>query len=204
MLSSALGGSMIYTLAKVHDNVKTPLACPLNEGEIALSKKAARAFAIGYVNEIYNTIKKVDPSSLNNLCIIHKYPFYLHIFIHQDEPGSIDKLDIYFEHKNNDDGLSEVKEIHHSAEHDPNSIRKRKRTLAKTCNHWRWTSLEIPRMYTMAISEGKKVGMSIYNRYVLSFEWLFPKSFVHQPGLNLPDSKTNIFESQRPFNLPKP
>jgi hypothetical protein len=197
MLSSALGGSMIYTLAKVHGNVKTPLACPINEGEITLSKKASRAFAIGYVNEIYNTLKKVDPSALNNLCIIHKYPFYLHIFIHQDEPNSIDQLDIYFEHKNNDDGLSEVKEIYHSAESDAATIRKKKRILAKTCNHWRWTSLEIPRMYTMAISEGKKVGMSIYNRYVLSFDWLFPKSFVHQPNLNFPAHKTNTLGPNR-------
>jgi hypothetical protein len=204
MISSALGGSMIYTLAKVHDNGKTPLASPINEGEIALSKKASRAFAIGYVNEIYNTIKKKDPSALNNLCIIHKYPFYLHIFIHQDESNSIKMLDIYFEHKNNDDGLSEVKEIFHNAECNAATFRKRRRTLAKTCNHWRWKSLEIPRMYTMAISEGKKVGMSIYNRYVLSFDWLFPKSFVHQPGLKLPDNRTSTFESQHFSNLPKP
>jgi hypothetical protein len=187
---------MILTLAKVHNNNENQ-EIKMNEGEIVLSKKASRAFAISYLNEIYKTIKKTDPSALNNITITHKYPFYLHIFIHQEEPNKIKQLDIYTEQKYHGDGLSEVKEIFHDYECDPVTIRKLKRTLSKECSHWRWTDLEIPRMYTMAISEGKKVGMSIYNRYVLSFGWLYPKSFVHQPNMNFPAHKMNSFGPDR-------
>jgi hypothetical protein len=192
-----LGGSIIYALAKLHDNTKDTLDSLINEGEIALVKKASRAFAIGYVNEIYKTIKREDPSAINNITITHKYPFYLYIFIHQDEIGKIKQLDIYSERKYHGDGLSEVKEIYHDSEYDSIFIRKKKRSLTKTCNHWRWNSLEIPKMYTMAISEGKKVGMSIYNRYVLSFGWLYPKSFVHQPSMNFPAHKTMNFQNPK-------
>jgi hypothetical protein len=192
-----LGGSIIYALAKLHTDSKDILNILLNEGEIALVKKASRAFAIGYINEIYKTIKREDPSAIENITLTHKYPFYLYIFIHQEEPGKIKQLDIYSEQKYNGDGLSEVKEIYHNIEFDLTYLRKKKRSLAKTCNHWRWNSLEIPKMYTMAISEGKKVGMSIYNRYVLSFSWLYPKSFVHQPNMNFPAHKTMNFQNHR-------
>jgi hypothetical protein len=189
---------MILTLVKAHNNdTNDNQEITINEGEIALSKKASRAFAISYVNEIYKTIKTVDPSALNNITITHKYPFYLYVFIHQEEPNKIKQLDIYSEQKYHGDGLSEVKEIYHDAESEAVTIRKKKRSLAKECSHWRWTSLEIPKMYTMAISEGKKVGNSIYNRYVLSFGWLYPKSFVHQPNMNFPAHKTTSFGSHR-------
>ena len=188
---------MILTLARVHNNTIDNQENIINEGEIALSKKASRAFAISYVNEIYKTIKKVDPSALNNITITHKYPFYLYIFIQQEEPNRIKQLDIYSEQKYHGDGLSEVREIYHEAQHDPSYIRKKKKDLVKESSHWRWTALEIPKMYTMAISEGKKVGMSIYNRYVLSFGWLYPKSFVHQPNMNFPAHKMTSFGSHR-------
>jgi hypothetical protein len=192
-----LGGSNIHSLAKVHDSPKDTLGILIDEGEIALVKKASRAFAIGYVNEIYNTINHTDPKALKNITITNKYPFYLYVFIHQDEPGKINQLDIYSERKYHGDGLSEVKEIYHDFEYDSIFLRKKKRNLAKTCNHWRWSSLEIPKMYTMALSEGRRVGTSIYNRYVLSFNWLFPKSFVHQPNMNFPAHKTMGFQGPK-------
>jgi hypothetical protein len=192
-----LGGSNIHSLAKVHNSTKHTLGLNINEGQIALVKKASRAFAIGYVNEIYNTINHTDPKALKNITITNKYPFYLYIFIHQDEPGKIKQLDIYSERKYHGDGLSEVKEIYHDFEYEITFLRKKKRDLAQRCNHWRWKNLEIPRMYTMALSEGRRVGTSIYNRYVLSFNWLFPKSFVHQPNMNFPAPRSMNFQGNR-------
>ena len=188
---------MILTLVKTPLNTIDNQEININEGEIALSKKASRAFAISYVNEIYKTIKKTDSSALNNITITHKYPFYLHIFIHQEEPNKIKQLDIYSEQKYHGDGLSEVKEIFHDAQHETSYIRKKKREFVKECSHWRWKELEIPKMYTMALSEGRRVGNSIYNRYVLSFGWLYPKSFVHQPNMNFPAHKMTSFGSHR-------
>ena len=192
-----MGGSNIHSLAKVHTSSKDTLGILIDEGEIALVKKASRAFAIGYVNEIYNTINHTDPKALKNITITNKYPFYLYIFIHQDEPGKINQLDIYSERKYHGDGLSEVKEIYHDFEYELDFLRKKKRNLTKRCNHWRWSALEIPKMYTMAVSEGRRVGTSIYNRYVLSFNWLYPKSFVHQPNMNFPAHKTMSFQGQK-------
>jgi hypothetical protein len=187
----------MLTLVKVHEPSKEIQNILIDEGEIALVKKASRAFAVSYVNEIYNTIKSTDSTAMNNLTFIHNYPSYLYLFIHQEEPGEIKQLDIYSEKKNNQDGVSEVKEIYHEAECDTALIRKKKRILSKKCSHWRWKDLEIPKMYTMALTEGKKVGTSIYSRYVLSFNWLYPKSFVHQPNMSFPGHKIEGFEGHR-------
>jgi hypothetical protein len=163
----------------------------LDTNEIALVKKAARAFAVCYVNEIINTIKSIDPSAVEKLVISKKYPFYLHLFIDQEIPGVIKQLDIYSEHKNNGDGLSEVKEIYHTSECDITEIEEIKKNLAGKCINWRWNWLELGKMYTLSITEGKKVGWSIYNRFVLSFGGTYPRSFVnHLNSISMPAHKS--------------
>ena len=135
----------------------------IDEGEIELAKKASRAFAVGYVNEIYNTIKSMDSSALKKFKITQQYPYYLHLFIHQEKPGEIERLEIYSEEKLHDDGLCGVGEIYHDSETESSFIKDKKKNLTDRCVNWKWFSLEVSRMYTEALSEGKRIGKSIYN-----------------------------------------
>lgn len=158
----------------------------LDESEIELVKKASRAFAVSYVNEIYNTIKSLDPSLVKKLKIIDEYPYYLHIFIHQETPGKVEKLDIYSEPKMYGDGLCEVMEIYHNSEVGSSFLEEKKIRLAQKCMKWHWPSMEISKMYMMAISAGKRVGKSIFDYSQLSSTVSFRKqlhtSLQHCPG----------------------
>jgi hypothetical protein len=135
----------------------------IDKNEIALVKKASRAFAVSYVNEIYNTIKSLDPSSLERFEITRQYPYYFYLFIHQEKPGEIERLDIYSEQKYYRDGVCEVREIYHSSEFESSYIEEKKGNIAKRCENWQLTSIEVPKMYMIARYGGKRVGKSIYN-----------------------------------------
>ncbi|UCE37577.1 MAG: hypothetical protein JSW00_19340 [Thermoplasmata archaeon] len=135
----------------------------LAKGEIELAKKASRAFAVCYVNEIYNTIKSLDPALLKRLKTANEYPYYLHLFIHQQTNGKIDTLDIYTEYKSKDDGFCEVREIYHCSECDGSYIEEKKRRLALRCMKWRLSQLELSKMYKIALCAGKRVGKSLHN-----------------------------------------
>lgn len=137
-------------------------------GEIELVKKASRAFAVCHINEIYDTIKSIDPSALKKCEITKSYPYYMYVFIHQEKPGKIDRLDIYSEPKPKDDGLCEVKEIYHSSEHDNLLLETIKKNLAQKCKTWGWDSLEISKMNTVALCEGIKLGISVYVNSLIS------------------------------------
>jgi hypothetical protein len=137
---------------------------PIDEHEIELVKKASRAFAVTYVNEIYNTIKSIEPSALEKFEIIKQYPCLLYLFIYQNKSGEIEQLDIFSEQKYCGDGLSEVKEIYHSSEFGSSFINNKKKKLANRCNNWHWSSLKISKMFMMATYGGRRVGRSIYNQ----------------------------------------
>ena len=157
----------------------------LDQSEIDLVKMASRAFAVTYINEIFFTIKSIDPSLLDKLRIIRKYPFYLYLFIQQEEPGKIERLEIYCEHKSNGDGLSEVKKIYHSSEYERSFTDEMKKSLAKNCINWRWSKLEIAKMCMMALSEGKRVGKSIYDHSSYSSEDSSTSSVLHHHIISL-------------------
>ncbi len=143
----------------------TPIEIPengLDESEIELATKASRAFAVSYVNEIYNTIKSIDPSMLKQLKATRRYPYSLYVFINQDEPGKIKQLEVYTGLKPNGDSLCAVKEIYHSAHPWDSSIGERMTSLSHKGIRWCWSSLEISGMYALARSEGRRVGSSIY------------------------------------------
>lgn len=150
----------------------------LEKSEIELVKKASRAFAVGYVNNLFNTIKTNNPSLVRKLKITNEYPYYLTLFIHQKTPGEIDELVIYAEPKNNGDGLCEVKEIHHSYECHSMFLKEKEKSLASGCIRWRWNSLEIPEMYMKAIAEGKRAGRTICDYSIFSSKAPCPKSFL--------------------------
>ena len=135
----------------------------IDESEVELATKASRAFAVSYMNEIYNTIKSIDPSIVKQVKATRRYPYSLHVFIQQEKPGRIEQLDLYTERKSTDHELCEVKEIYHSAHPWDPSIKDRMRNLADRGIRWRWSSLEIPEMYAMARSEGRRIGRYIYS-----------------------------------------
>jgi hypothetical protein len=145
-----------------------PLDIYLDHNEVNLAKKASRAFAVTYVNEIYNTIKSMDPLALMNFRITKEYPYNLHIFIHQNEPKKIDLLEVYYQPKGMGDGLCEVKEIHHSSEEEDPEMDERKRCLAPNCITWKWSSLDMPSMYLKALCSAKRAGKSIYENSTFS------------------------------------
>ncbi len=151
----------------VESNFKENFKHNLNESEINLVKKASRAFAVSYVNEIYKTINTLDPELFKKLKSSNEYPYYLHLFIHQEEVGKIDRLDIYTEYKPEADGMCEVREIYHCSECDNAVIEERKRCLSLRCMKWRLSHLEISNMYTTALFAGKKVGKSLHNVFDL-------------------------------------
>jgi len=135
--------------------------------DIDLVKKASRAFAVCYVNEIYNTIKSMNPSLLKKIKITNGYPYSLHLFIHQEKRGEVKRLEIFSEPKYNADGLCEVADIYHDSEFDTTYIEEKKKYLSKNCMNWHLSSLEINKMYTMAKSAGQRVGKSMcrYSRF---------------------------------------
>jgi hypothetical protein len=141
-----------------------------DNGEIELVKKASRAFAVCHINEIYETIKSIDPSALKNCEITKSYPYFMYVFIHQENPGMIDRLEIFSEPKPKGDGLCEVKEIYHSSEHDNSILERMKKSLAHKCKTWGWDSLEISKMNTIALCEGIKLGISVYVNSLISSE----------------------------------
>lgn len=139
------------------------LVKPLGKNEIELVKKASRAFAVSYVNEIYNTLKSLDPSDLDKFEITKQYPYNFYLFIHQKKPGEIEQLDIYSEQKYYGEGLCEVKAIYHNSEYDASYLEERRRFLNKRCTKWRLPCLEISKMNMTAKHAGKRVGKSIHN-----------------------------------------
>jgi hypothetical protein len=145
-----------------------PSGNDLFKGEIELVKKASRAFAVCHINEIYDTIKSIDPTALKKCDITKSYPYYMYVFIHQEESGKIDRLDIFSEPKSNGDGLCEVKEIYHSLEHDDSFIEGKKKNLEEKCKSWGWDSLELPRMNAVALCEGIRLGISVYVNSLIS------------------------------------
>jgi hypothetical protein len=152
----------------VESNFKENIRNNLDESEIKLVKKASRAFAVSYVNEIYKTVKTLDPELFKKLKSSNEYPYYLHLFIQQQESGKIDKLDIYTEYKPEADGLCEVREIYHCSECEISEIEERKRCLSLRCMKWHLSHLEISSMYTTALFAGKKVGKSLHNLSTLT------------------------------------
>ena len=178
---------MVYSIPKDESQSIEDPENDLEQSEIELAKKASRAFAVAYVNGIYHTIKSIDPSLVEKIKILKKYPFYLYVFIYQKTPGKIDELEIYCERKFNGDGLSEVKEIYHSCEFDETVLENKKKSLPGKDIHWRWSSLEISKMYMMAKFEGKRVGRSIYEHSLYSSDEPSHKSFLdHYPGTPAP------------------
>jgi hypothetical protein len=157
------GGSMSSLGVGVESNFKDNFKNHLDENEIKLVKKASRAFAVSYVNEIYKTVKTLDPDLFKKLKNSNEFPYYLHLFIHQEESGKIDRLDIYTEYKPEADGLCEVREIYHCSECEGSFIEERERCLSLRCMKWHLSQLDISNMYTTALFAGKKVGKSLHN-----------------------------------------
>lgn len=150
----------------------------LVKGEIELVKKASRAFAVCHINEIYDTIKSIDPTALKKCDITKNYPYYMHVFIHQEKHGRIDRLDIFSEPKSNGDGLCEVRDIYHSLEHDDGYLEGKKKDLEGKCKTWGWDSLEIPKMNTVALCEGIKLGISVYVNSLISTDDSILNDFI--------------------------
>ncbi|UCG68313.1 MAG: hypothetical protein JSV09_10895 [Thermoplasmata archaeon] len=120
---------------------KEGLEKAVDESEIELVKKASRAFAVSYMNEIYKTVKSLDPKVVEKIKLTRHYPYYLYLFIHQDRCGKIKELDIYSRQKLSDDGLCEVKEIYHDCECGNFLIEKKKKRLGEESLDWRWSKL---------------------------------------------------------------
>jgi hypothetical protein len=170
----------------------------INQNEIDLMKKASRAFAVCYSNQLYKTIRSNDPSLVNKLIITRQYPYYLHLFIFQKSHRIIDELIIFSEAKSSKDGLCEVISIDHSREEERALMEKRMEKLQKRCIKWKWISLELPKMFMMAISEGKKVGQTICSTSVYS-QIAHPDD--HQIPPQIPVTpQTTIAQEMKKFN----
>ncbi len=152
----------------------------LDEHEIGMAKKAARAFAVSYLNEIFTTIKYLDQPVLKKLYLTRHYPYYLYILIQQKEPGSIGALMLFTEEKHNGDGLCEVVAIQHSSEEwDPDLAVKIKH-LADEEQYWTWMDLDITHMYKFAIAEGRRFAFDIYFKFALAPVKKFERQRIHE------------------------
>ncbi len=142
----------------------------LDEIEIEDVKITSEAFAMRFVNELFDTIKSENPVLLKRLNFTRQYPYYLHIFIHQEIPGIIDSLEMYSEPKTKGDDTCEVRSVFHSSEFYSSRMEKEKQKLAKKCIKRGWTSLDVSKMPKISIWEGKRAAKSILNHTSL-FSW---------------------------------
>lgn len=152
----------------------------LDEHEIGMAKKAARAFAVSYLNEIFTTIEYLDQPVIKKLYLTRHYPYYLYVVIQQQVPGKIGKLMLFTEQKHNGDGLCEVVAIQHSSnEWDPELAEKIKH-LADEEMYWTWTDMDITHLYKFAIAEGRRFAFDIYFKFALAPVKKLERQRIHE------------------------
>jgi hypothetical protein len=152
----------------------------LDEHEIGMAKKAARAFAVSYLNEIFTTVNYLDKPVLEKLYVTRHYPYYLYVVIQQQVPRKIGKLMLFTEQKHNGDGLCEVVAMHHSSEEwDPKLAAKIKH-LADEEIYWTWTDLDVTHLYKFAIAEGRRFAFDIYFKFALAPVKKLQRQRIHE------------------------